>query len=373
MPQTDILIIGAGPAGLTTGGALKHVGLNPVLLDKDTVVGGTWQRRYDRLHLHSVRRFSGLAHYPLPHSLPAYVPKNRFVEYLQDYARKFELNIMGETTVKKIRKSSNNEWEVETDGDIWQSKVVIVATGHFGKPYTPDWPGKAEFQGKLIHSIEYKTGQDYAGKRVLVIGSGNSGSEIACDLAEQGAGFVANSIRTHPPVVPRNFLGTPVQVFGILLAPIPPKIADYIGSKIARVAMGNLAPYGMKPADWQPFSAHHIPIIDVGFVGELKRGKINIRPDIERFIPTGVVYVDGTSEDFDVIIAGTGFQTGLPELIDIPNVLDERGYPAFPSGQPTAQPGFYFMGYTESVRGHLYEANQDSRRLAKIIQNYLNS
>lgn len=372
MPQTDIIIIGAGPAGLTTGGALKHVGLSPILLDKDTVVGGTWQRRYDRLHLHSVRRFSGLAHDPLPRSLPAYIPKDQFVEYLQNYAKKFNLDIKGGCSVKKIRVTLNNQWEVETDGDIWQSKVVIVATGHYGKPYIPDWPGKADFQGKLIHSIDYKTGRDFASQRVLVIGSGNSGSEIACDLAEQGAGYVANSIRTHPPVVPRNFMGTPVQVFGIMMNPLPPKIADQVGSWIARIAMGNLEPYGMKPAEWQPFSAHRIPIIDVGFVGELKRGKINIRPDIERFTPTGVVYVDGTSEDFDVIIAGTGFQTGLPDLIDVPNVLDERGYPAFPSGQPTAQPGFYFMGYTESVRGHLYEANQDSRRLAGIVQKYLN-
>jgi hypothetical protein len=111
-------------------------------------------------------------------------------------------------------------------------------------------------------------------------------------------------------------------------------------------------------------------VIDVGFVAAVKRGDIHIRPNVRHLTSTGVVYADGRAEDFDAIIAATGFRTGLEDLLDAPGVLDERGFPAFPSGRPTAYPGLYFMGYTEHLRGHLYEANRDSRRLAGSIGEY---
>jgi cation diffusion facilitator CzcD-associated flavoprotein CzcO len=376
--QSDILIIGGGAAGLTTAGALKQIGLESVILDKDDRIGGTWTRRHTRLHLHSVRRHSGLAHYSIPKSLPKYIPKDMFAKYLHDYARHFDLKWMGNCPVSKVRKVAGGEWTVESEQEIWRGKVVIIATGHYGSPFVPEWPGKNEFKGRLMHSIDYVTGRDFAGMRVLVVGAGNSGSEIACDLAEQGAVFVANSIRTPPPVVPRDALGTPVQVFGIAMSPLPPQVADRIGNFIARMVIGDLSRYGLKPAAWQPFTRHRIPIIDVGWVKELKQGRITIRPNVARFTPAGVVYDDvdyddGREEAFDVVIAATGFKTGLPQLLDVQDVLDERGYPKYPSGQPTSQPGLFFMGYTESVRGHLFEANRDSRRLAPIIARYLDA
>lgn len=372
MSETSIVIVGGGAAGLTTSGALKMQGLEPLILDKDEQVGGTWARRYERLHLHSVRAFSGLAHYPLPRNLPKYVPKDRFAVYLQDYARHFNLNIVLNCPVHKIRSSgSRGGWLVESEQGTWQCDVVIVATGHYGTPYLPEWEGRERYQGALIHSVDYKTGSHYAGKRVLVIGAGNSGSEIATDLAEQGASHVSISIRTAPPIAPRDWLGTPVQIFGFLLSPLPPKMADAIGHFLSRLSVGNLTKYGLPPAQWHPFTAHRVPIIDVGFIKELKRGRIQIKPNVARFTERGVQFESGEEEHYDVVVAATGFKTGLPELIEPAGLVDERGYPTYPSGQPTAYPGFYFMGYTESVRGHLFEANRDSRRLAKMVKKYL--
>jgi cation diffusion facilitator CzcD-associated flavoprotein CzcO len=370
MPEANIVIVGGGAAGLTTAGALKKIGLDSAILDKDDRIGGTWTRRYQRLHLHSVRDYSGLAHDPIPRSLPKYIPKDMFVRYLQDYAGHFDLKWIGNCPVSKVRRADGG-WQIESGQGTWHSRVVVIAAGHYGAPVVADWPGMNDYAGRLMHSVDYQTGRDFAGQRVLVIGSGNSGSEIAADLAEQGAAFVANSIRTPPPVVPRDAFGTPVQLFGIVMTPLPPQIADRIGSFIARLVMGDLSRYGVKPAAWQPFTRHRIPIIDVGWVKELKRGRIHICPNIARFTATGVVYDDGREEAFDVVIAATGFKTGLPDLLEMPDVLDERGYPRYPSGRPTAQPGLYFMGYTESVRGHLFEANRDSVRLAKIIADYL--
>jgi cation diffusion facilitator CzcD-associated flavoprotein CzcO len=202
---------------------------------------------------------------------------------------------------------------------------------------------------------------------VLVIGAGNSGAEIATDLVEQGASYVAVSVRTPPPVVPRDFLGTPVQVFAMMLTPLPPRLADRIGRALARLATGDLAPYGLTRPAWLPFSARRVATIDVGFVAQLKQGRMTIRPDVTRFTSSGVVYQDGRAEEFDAVIAATGFSSGLDRLIDLPGLLDEHGIPLAPSGRPTPYPGLYFMGYTYSLRGHLFEANLASRRLARNL------
>jgi putative flavoprotein involved in K+ transport len=247
----------------------------------------------------------------------------------------------------------------------------VIATGHYNVPVIPDWPGRAAYGGSLIHSVDYRSGRGYAGQRVLVIGSGNSGAEIAADLVEHGAAFVAISIRTPPPIVPRDPFGTPVQRSGILLSRFPPRIADRLGRLVARLTLGDLTRHGLAAPAWLPYSSRRVPVIDVGFVEKVKRRRIHVRPNVARFTPAGVAYVDGREEAFDGVIAATGFKTGLADLLDAPGALDARGFPAFPSGRPTNQPGLYFMGYTEHLRGHLYEANRDSRRLAGIIKDYL--
>ncbi len=376
MPENDIVIVGGGPAGLTAAGALKSAGLEAVVLDRDDRIGGSWSRRYERLHLHTVRAFSGLAGFPLPRRLPQYVSKDQYAQYLQDYARHFGLECLLGNPVRKVRAAQVGQAGgllVEAEGGTWRSRVVVVATGQFGQPVMPEWTGLDQYRGQLTHSSRYATGREYAGRRVLVIGVGNSGAEIAADLAEQEAAFVAISMRTPPPIVPRDLLGVPVQVFGILMSRLPAAPADRIGSALARLALGDLARYGFKKPAWQPFSARRIPIIDVGLVKQVKKGRVRLRPGVVGFTRKGVVYADGREEAFDAVIAATGFASGLDRLIDVPGVLGGNGLPLAPQGQSTDCPGLYFLGYVESHRGHLYEANLASRRLAKNIREYLST
>ena len=374
MPEVPIVIVGGGAAGLSAAGALKRAGLDAVILDKDRQIGGSWARRYDRLHLHTIRPLSGLAHYPIPRHLPRYLSRDQLVDYLHAYARRFDLKIVGGCAARKVRMEGDPPrptWLIESDCGAWRCRAVVIATGHYNVPVLPDWPGRAGYRGALIHSVEYRSGRAYAGKRVLVIGAGNSGTEIATDLAEHGAAHVAISIRTPPPIVPRDPFGMPVQRSGVLLSRLPPWVGDRVARAMPRIIFGDLTSYGIGPAAWLPYSARHVPVIDVGFVDALKRGRVHVRPNIDHFTPTGVVYAGGQAEDFDAVIAATGFRTGLAELLDAPGALDRRGFPAYPSGQPTAHLGLYFMGYTEHLRGHLYEANRDSRRLAGIVKRYL--
>ena len=374
MPNADILIVGGGAAGLTTAGALKHAGFDSVILDRDDRIGGTWSRRYERLHLHTERRFSALAHYPIPPEYGRFPPKDKFAEYLADYAKHFALNWQGKTPVRKIRVENGSRaprFEVETERETWTSRVVVVSTGHFGTPVMARFPGDDKFQGTLMHSYKYTTGREFAGKRVLVIGAGNSGAEIAADLAEQGAAQVVLCIRTMPPVVPREWLGMSAQMFGISLSPLPPRIADKIGESILRLAVGDLSRYGMTHPAWWPFSAQRVPVIDVGLVKELKAGRVVVRPNLARLTEHGATFVDGRSEDVDVVIVATGFRTGLADLLAIPNLLNDLDEPKFPSGQTTAQPGLYFLGYVYSPRGHLFEASIASRKLARAVARYM--
>jgi cation diffusion facilitator CzcD-associated flavoprotein CzcO len=205
---------------------------------------------------------------------------------------------------------------------------------------------------------------------VLVVGLGNSGAEIAADLVEQGAASVSVAVRTPPPIVTREMFGVvPVQLFGIALMPLGiPRVIDRVAAVLRKRAVGDLRPYGIADAAWGPFTARRPAVIDVGFLDVLRAGRVVVRPAVAALTPTGARYADGSEEGVDVIVAATGFGTGLKGLLrEVAGVLDERGQPVDRSGRPTAAPGLFFIGFDETIRGHLFEARRESRRLARLI------
>lgn len=369
----QVVVVGAGAAGLSAGAAMKREGIDPILMEKDDRIGGSWSRRYERLHLHTIRRFSGLAHRPIPRTYPRYVPKDMFATYLQEYAEVFQLRVELNRPVQTVR-PHDGLWEtVVQDAQPVRSRVVVIATGHYNEPVLPNWPGAERFAGRVVHSSRYASGRDFAGQAVLVVGIGNSGAEIAADLVEQGASRVAIAVRTPPPIMPRDLFGAvPVQLLGIALTPIPaPRLLDRAGAAMRRVAIGDLRKYGLGEAKWGPFTARRPAVIDVGFLEKLKGLEITVRPDVERLTATGAAFSDGGEEDFDAIVAATGFDSGLASLLDVDDVIRDDGRPRFRSGRPTSHAGLYFIGFDETVRGVLFEANRDSKRLARFIRGYL--
>jgi putative flavoprotein involved in K+ transport len=365
MPRTEILIVGGGASGLAAAGALAQRGLQTVVLDGDDQIGGTWSRRYERLHLHTVRRFSGLPGLDIPRDYGRYVAKDLYARYLSEYAEQLGLDVRLHREVTKIRPA----WTTETDDATWESPVVVVATGKYARKRLPAWPGLDDFAGPVVHSVDYRTGRDFKGQRVLVIGAGNSGSEIAADLAEQGAAHVAIAIRTPPPITSREVLGVPVQLWGIALSRFPPRLVEPFAARIRKLATRDLPTYGIGEAAWSPLIARKPPVIDVGFLRELRARRIHVRPDVARFAEGRVGFEDGTEAPFDAVVAATGFTTGLEQLLADPSVLDETGVPRAMS--PQSHPGLYFMGFVETVRGQLFEANREARRLAEAIERYL--
>ncbi len=371
MADAGVIIVGGGPAGLTTAGALKQVGIESIILDQGDHIGQSWEQRYDRLHLHTVRAYSGLAHFPIPRAYPKYLSKDQYASYLREYATHFDLRLVPNTQVERVRQvdaAGRFHWEVDSGSETWPAKVVVIAAGQFRQPVLPSWPGLDAYGGISLHSAQFHSGRAFRGQRVLVIGAGNSGMEIAVDLLEQGAAKVSISIRTAPPVVPRDFLGTPAQVFGILMNSLPPGFSDRVGKMLSRLALGDLRRFGLPSPGWMPFSSRRTPIIDVGFVPALKSGRVSIRPAVRSFTHSGVVYEDRQEEAFDALIFATGFQSGLEQMLEPGGLLNESGNPRFRSGEATPCPGLYFMGYFDSLRGFLYESNLASRRLAREIK-----
>jgi len=375
--ERPVLIIGGGAAGLSTAAALAGRGICSTVLDQDDRIGDSWARRYQCLKLHTIRRFSGLAHYPIPKDRPRYLSKDEYAAYLREYAEVLGLDVsLGERVdaVQEIPGSPEGmDWEVVTNRGTRRARVVVVATGHYAAPSLPIWEGIEGFSGVVLHSSQYATGAAYRGQNALVIGLGNSGAEIAADLAAHGANSVSVSVRTTPPIVTREmFKIVPVQLLGIALTPVGmPRVIDRIGAALRRISIGDLTAYGLGQAAWGPFTARKPAVIDAGFVKQLKQGRIVVRPKIVRFDSTDVVYSDGSREAVDVVVAATGFRTGLENILKVPGVIDGTGQPRFRSGCPTSASGLYFVGFDETMRGHLFEISRESKRLAVEVDRYL--
>ncbi len=241
--HSQTIIIGAGPAGLAVGACLKRAGQPFVMLEQASQVGAVWQRHYRRLHLHTPKQLSGLPYLPFPRADPRYPSRLQVIRYLERYAQHFSLAPRFGQQVSAAR-YLGRQWEVQTQDALYRADNLVVATGYTRTPHCPTWPGQAEFRGPLLHSSSYRSGAEFRGQRVLVIGAGNSGSEIALDLWEQGA-LPGLSVRGPINVLPRELFGVPVVALGLAESWLPPAWADALNAPVLRGVLGDLTPYGL--------------------------------------------------------------------------------------------------------------------------------
>ena len=366
MSAPDVIIIGAGPAGLACAATMRTLELNATVLEKAGTVGSVWRFHYDRLHLHTDRNHSGLPGMAMPRHYPTYPSRAEVVEYLEAYARHFDIWPRFGADVQRVARNGEG-WRVDTNAGEFLARIVVVATGIATAPYRPSWPGIEAFQGSIIHSSEYRNASAFAGKRVLVVGFGNSGGEIALDLAEAGID-VTLAVRSPVQIIPRDLLGLPILTWVVFYRHLPARLVDTINAPVLRLALGNFEKLGLRRATKGPRQMveedGHVPLIDIGTLARIRDGSIAIRGGIDRMTADSVVFADGTEEKLDAIILATGFRPDLRRLI--PNeddLFDQHGMPRV-TGKPTAAPGLYFCGQTTVPTGQLREIGIEAQQIA---------
>jgi cation diffusion facilitator CzcD-associated flavoprotein CzcO len=369
----DAIIVGAGPAGLACAATMRAAGLSVTVLEKADSVGAVWRRHYDRLHLHTDRGHSGLPGMPMPSDYPTYPSREQMVAYLERYAARFDIRPVFNTQVSRIHRDGAG-WQAETAQGPIIAPAIVIATGIADSPHRPSWPGSEAFSGRMIHSSDYRNPDSFAGKRVLVVGFGNSGGEIALDLANAGID-VALAVRSSVQILPRDLLGFPILSWAILYRRLPARLVDLINAPVLRLAVGNIERLGLRRATKGPRQMieedGRVPLIDIGTLAKIRDGSIRIRGGIERFTSDGVMFTDARAEPFDAVILATGFRPDLRRLIsDVQGVFDQHGMPMV-TGRATAAPGLYFCGQITVPTGQLREIAIEAQRIAGSVKAYV--
>ncbi|TXS16224.1 NAD(P)/FAD-dependent oxidoreductase [Streptomyces sp. adm13(2018)] len=372
-PQADhpVYVIGAGPGGLAVAAALRARGVRAVVLEKSDAVGASWRAHYDRLRLHTTRRLSALPGLRIPRSFGRWVARADVVRYLEKYAERHELEIVTGVEVFRVEREGS-DWVLHaTGGRRLTGRAVVVATGYNHTPRLPDWPGRETYRGRLDHARAYRNPEPYAGQDVLVVGIGNTGAEIAADLADGGAGRVRLAVRTVPHIVKRTTAGWPAQRSGILVRRLPTALVDRLGALTARVGTPDLSAYGLPRPDKGIATRQRegaIPVQDVGLIAAVRAGKVEVVAAVEAFEDGEVVLADGTRIAPDAVIAATGYRRALEPLVGHLGVLDGRGHPVVHGARcPREAPGLYFTGFTNPISGMFRELAIDAEKIARRI------
>ena len=373
MNEQRVLIVGAGPAGLAAAGALAHLGIKSLILERDSV-GSSWRGRYDRLRLNSSRWTSKLPHSRYKRGTPLFPTREQLVQYLEEYVAQHELDVRPQISVERIDPDGDG-WRLETpSAGSFRAPQVIVAAGFEHTPVIPDWPGRELYRGRLLHAADYRNAESFRGADVLVVGPGCSGMEIAYDLVEGGAMRVRLAVRTPPSIVLRAQGGLPTDPIAIALLRLPPRIADAPMRIVRRVAVGDLAPLGLPEPDAGVFARLHREgkapaIVDKEVIEAIKDRRIEIVAGVEELEENGVRLAGGTHIEPDAIIAATGYRRALEEMVGHLDVLDERGVPRVLRGEEAA-PGLRFIGYVARP-GQIGFMSVEAKRAAKAIASEL--
>ena len=370
MSEHRVAIIGAGTSGVAAAVALADRGIESLLIDRADRIGSSWHSRYDRLRLNTGRQFSHLPHRRYPKGTPTFPTRGQVIEHLEQHARADGIGLRLECPVERLDRTDGH-WRLTTATGAVDAVEVVVATGFDHEPFIPDWPGRLDWPGELVHSSRYRNPVQYEGKRVLVVGAGCSGMEIAYDLVTGGAAKVWLSARTPPNIMLRqgpggiagDFIATP-------LYHAPVRIADTIARFGRKASIGDLHEFGLPIPDEGIFARSArlgVPpaIVDKEIIAALRDRSIEVVRGVESLDAHNVWLADGTRIDPTAIVCATGFRRELDKLVGHLGVLDERGWPHATGEKPAAE-RLRFIGFVPRP-SQIGFASKQARRAARAI------
>lgn len=360
------LVIGAGPVGLATAKAFKDARIAYDQIDADTDVGGNWKHGvYRSAHIISSKHTTEYADYPMPEDYPDFPSREQMLAYLNSYADAFRLRekIEFNTKVVMIAPRSDELYEAEfAGGEKRVYKGVAVCSGHHWQKRFPVYSG--EFAGEYYHSKDYKSPEQLAGKRVLVIGGGNSACDVASEAARVGVSCDL-SLRRGYWFLPKTLFGRPTSES--FLKYLPVSIQRFFLKAALRVVLGKYEDYGLPKPDHKIFEKH--PTLNSELLHYLKHGRIKPRPDIKKFEGKTVHFIDGASAEFDAVVCGTGFRVSFPFLPE--NVVEiKNGNLAMVYAGCALEKykNLYILGTTQPRYGFGPLVTPSSAMLAQIIK-----
>ncbi|MGM9380153.1 ArsO family NAD(P)H-dependent flavin-containing monooxygenase [Streptomyces antibioticus] len=324
--RTQVVVIGGGQAGLAAGYHLRRLGVDFVILDAQSTPGGAWQHAWDSLHLFSPAAYSSLPGWLMPAQAgEEYPAATHVVSYLRDYEKRYDLPVQRPVRVHGVHREGAL-LRVETDSGTWRARAVISATGTWWRPFLPALPGREDFGGRQLHTVEYRRPQQIAGRRVIVVGGGNSGAQIAADLAAHD-GVDLTWVTQRPP----RFLADDIDGRALFDAATARRRALDEG----RTDTGGVASLGDIVAVPPVREAHD-------------RGLLKASPMFSRLVPGGVEWADGTRTEADAIIWCTGFRPALSHLAPL-QLRGRRGHIAVQGTRAVDEPRLYLLGYGDWV------------------------
>ncbi|KAF5196940.1 Indole-3-pyruvate monooxygenase yucca6 [Thalictrum thalictroides] len=370
-----VIIVGAGPSGIATSACLNKFSIPNMVIEREDCFASLWKEKsYDRLHLHLAKQFCQLPHMCFPDGCPTYVSRKQFIQYLDDYVSHFGVKPLYNRSVESATYDEvDGKWCVKVKNihshqkiEEYMAKFLVVASGETSDAYIPEVEGLDSFKGDVFHSTKYKTGETFANKNVLVVGCGNSGMEIALDLANFGA---KTSIVVRNPL---HILNREMAYMALVMVKyLPLHIIDGAVVLLSKFIYGDITKYGLNRPEEGPFFLKvkygKYPVIDVGTFQKIKSGEIQVLPSIKSIRGDSVEFANGKTHHFETIIFATGFKRSTNKWLKDDNCfLDEDGIPkpSFPNHWK-GQNGLYCVGL---ARRGLYGAAMDAENIANDIK-----
>ncbi|KAL5205439.1 hypothetical protein ABZP36_033648 [Zizania latifolia] len=375
MESVVVLIVGAGPSGLSIAACLSQLSVPYVIVEREDCIASLWRKHtYDRLKLHLAKEFCEMPHMPFPESAPTYIPKLQFLRYVDDYVEHFNICPRLNSTVESCWYDEVNScWVVTTRDQAndmvtkYAARFLVVATGENSAGNIPRIPGLEYFPGHVIHSSNYRSESSYAGQSVLVVGCGNSGMDIAYDLSSNGAN-ASIVIRSPLHIVTKELI-----YLGMKLANwrFPLKFVDFILVVLSYIWFGNLSKYGIVRPSIGPLllkeKTGRSAVIDDGATALIRKGYIKVFGPISSIKGNVVEFDDGKESYFDAIVLATGYvSTAGKWLKNGEDMMNKDGMPKkdFPSHWKGSK-GLYCVGF---ARRGLAGIALDAKNVANDIK-----